>query len=107
MAEHVRDVNGLQMVVSWSQNIDTPEKAPNVASDGFCCVVVYLYYFACKVASRVKSDGLKAMLWHSVVLWENSKAGRVALVLWAVGCCAGLVDSLSWWAVDRLKWACG
>ena len=26
----------------------------------------------------------KAMLCCRVVLWENSKAGRVALVLWAV-----------------------
>ena len=33
----------------------------------------------------MKSDRLKAMLWCRVVLWENSKAGRVALVLWAVG----------------------
>ena len=51
----------------------------------------------------MKSDRLKAMLWRRVVLWENSKAGRVALVLWAVGWFVGLVDSLSWWAVDRLK----
>ena len=28
---------------------------------------------------------LKAIVVYSVVLWENSKAGRVALVLWAVG----------------------
>ena len=103
MAEHVRDVNGLQMVSSWSQNIDTPEKAPNVASDGFLSRYGIFILFTRKVASRVKSDGLKAMLWCRVVLWENSKAGRVALVLWAVGCCAGLVDGLSWWAVDRLK----
>ena len=52
----------------------------------------------------MKSDGLKAMLWCRVVAWEIVKAGRVVL---AVGCCAGLVDSSSWWAVDRLKRACG
>ena len=98
MAEHVRDVNGLQMVSSWSQNIDMPEKAPNVASDGLllCCGI--FISFTCKVASRVKSDGLKAMLWCCVVLWENSKAGRVVLVLVAVGWFVGLVDGLSWWA---------
>ena len=79
-----------------------PEKAPNVASDGFLSRYGIFILFTRKVASRVKSDGLKAMLWCRVVLWENSKAGRVALT---VGC--GLVrwavDSLSWWAVDRLK----
>ena len=33
----------------------------------------------------MKSDGLKAIVMHSVVLWEIVKAGRVALVLvsWA------------------------
>ena len=91
MAEHVRDVNGLQMVSSWSQNIDMPEKASNVASDGFLSRYGIFILFTRKVASRVKSDGLKAMLWCRVVLWENSKAGRVALT---VGC--GLV-----------RWACG
>lgn len=85
MAEHVRDVNGLQMVVSWSQNCHMPEKAPNIASDGFLSRYGIFISFTCKVASRVKSDGLKAMLWRRVVLWENSKAGRVVLVLWAVG----------------------
>ena len=62
-----------------------PEKASNVASHGLllCCGIFIL--FTCKVASRVKSDGLKAMLWCRVVVWENSKAGRVVLVLWAVG----------------------
>ena len=62
-----------------------PEKAPNVASDGFLSRYGIFILFTRKVASRVKSDGLKAMLWCRVVLWENSKAGRVALVLWAVG----------------------
>ena len=80
-----------------------PEKAPNVASNGFLSRYGIFILFTRKVASRVESDGLKAMLWCRVVLWENSKAGRVALVLWAVGWSAGLVDSLSWWAVDRLK----
>ena len=82
MAEHVRDANGLQMVSSWPQNIDMPEKAPNVASDGFLSRYGIFISFTRKVASRVKSDRLKAMLWCRVVLWENSKAGRVALVLW-------------------------
>ena len=80
-----------------------PEKASNVASDGFLSRYGIFILFTRKVASRVKSDGLKAMLWRRVVLWENSKAGRVALVLWAVGWFVGLVDGLSWWAVDRLK----
>ena len=73
-----------------------PEKASNVASHGLllCCGIFIL--FTCKVASRVKSDGLKAMLWCRVVVWENSKAGRVALVLWAVGW-SRAVDRLSWW----------
>ena len=62
-----------------------PEKAPNVASDGFLSRYGIFILFTRKVACRVKSDGLKAMLWCRVVLWENSKAGRVALVLWAVG----------------------
>ena len=59
-----------------------PKKAPNVASDGFLSRCGIFILFTRKVASRVKSDGLKAMLWRRVVLWENSKAGRVALVLW-------------------------
>ena len=81
-----------------------PEKASNVASDGFLSRYGIFILFTRKVASRVKSDRLKAMLWRRVVLWENSKAGRVALVLWAVGWfVGGLVDSLSWWAVDRLR----
>ena len=80
-----------------------PEKASNVASDGFLSRYGIFILFTRKVASRVKSDGLKAMLWCRVVLWENSKAGRVVLVLWAVGWFVGLVDGLSWWAVDRLK----
>ena len=53
MAEHVRDVNGLQMVGSWSQNIDMHEKAPNVASDGFLCRYGIVISFARKVASYV------------------------------------------------------
>ena len=62
-----------------------PEKASNVVSDGFLSRYGIIISFTRKVASRVKSDGLKAMLWCRVVLWENSKAGRVALVcgLWA------------------------
>ena len=87
----------MQMVGLWSQNIDMPEKASNVASDGFLSRYGIFILFTRKVASRVKSDGLKAMLWCRVVLWENSKAGRVALVLWAVGWFVGLVDGLSWW----------
>lgn len=85
MAQHVRDVNGFQMVGLWSQNIDMPEKVSNVASHGFLCRYGIVISFTYKVASRVKSDGLKAMLWCRVVLWRNSKAGRVALVLWAMG----------------------
>lgn len=80
MAEHVRDVNGFQMVGSRSQNSDTSEKAPNVASDGFLCRYGIIISLARKVASRVKSDRLKTMLWCRVVLWEILKAGRVALV---------------------------
>ena len=68
-----------------------PEKAPNVASNGLLVCYGIFILFTCKVASRVKSDGLKAMLWCRVAVWENSKAGRVALT---VGC--GLV-----------RWACG
>ena len=74
------------MVDLWSQNVDMLEKAPNVASRGFLLRCGIFILFTRKVASRVKSDRLKAMLWCRVVLWENSKAGRVAL---AVGC--GLV----------------
>ena len=67
-----------------------PEKAPNVASNGFLPRYGIVISFTLKVASRVKSDRLKAMLWCRVVLWENSKAGRVVLVLWAVGWFVGL-----------------
>ena len=67
-----------------------PKKAPNVASHGFLCRCGIFISFTRKVASRVKSDGLKVMLWCRVVLWENSKAGHVALVLWAVGWFVGL-----------------
>ena len=85
------------MVVSWSQNVDMPEKPSNVASDGLLCRYGIVISFTYKVASRVKSDRLKAMLWCRVVLWRNSKAGRVALVCWAGGCLR---------AVDRLNWCC-
>ena len=51
----------------------------------FYRVMVYLYYLYIKVLSLAMFKGLKAMLWCRVVLWENSKAGRVVLVLWAVG----------------------
>ena len=62
------------------------EKAPNVAPDGFLSRYGIFILFTRKVASRVQSDRLKAMLCSRVVLWENSKAGRVVLVLvsWAV-----------------------
>lgn len=83
------DVNGSQMVSSWSQNIDMLEKAPNVASRGFLSRYGIFILFTRKVASRVKSDRLKAMLCSRVVLWENSKAGRVARWLWAVGWLGG------------------
>ena len=65
-----------------------PEKASNVASDGFLSRYGIIISFTRKIASRAKSDGLKAMLWCRVVLWENSKAGRVALVM---VCWAGLM----------------
>ena len=62
-----------------------PEKASNVTSDSFLSRYGIVILFSRKVASRVKSDGLKVMLWCRVVLWENSKAGRVVLVMvcWA------------------------
>ena len=62
-----------------------PEKPSNVASNGFLSRYGIFILFTRKVASRVKSDGLKAMLWCRVAVRENSKAGRVALVcgLWA------------------------
>ena len=81
-----------------------PERAPNIASRGLllCCgIFISLLHKVVSYVVFCASQGYAVV--HSVVLWENSKAGRVALVLWAVGCCAGLVDSLSWWAVDRLK----
>lgn len=90
MVSALETQNGLQMVGSRSQNSDTSEKAPNVASRGFLCRYGIIISFTRKVASRVKSDRLKAMLWCRVVLWEIVKAGRVALVLvwWAgsLGC---------------------
>ena len=58
-----------------------PEKAPNVASDGLLLCYGIFISFTRKVASRVKSDRLKAIVVCRVVLWENSKAGRVVLVL--------------------------
>ena len=97
MVEHVRDVNGLRIVGSRSQNSDTSEKAPNVASRGFLSRYGIFISFTRKVASRVKSDRLKAMLCCRVVLWEMLKAGHVALVSWLVGCLRA-VDRLSWWA---------
>ena len=79
------NVNGFQIGGSWSQNIDMLEKALNVTSDGFLSRYGIIISLACKVASRVESDRLKAMLCYRVVLWENSKAGRVALAMvrWA------------------------
>ena len=70
-----------------------PEKASNVASDGLllCCGI--FISFTRKVASRVKSDRLKAMLWRRVVLWEIVKAG-----LWR-WCCGLVAGSLVLWIV--------
>ena len=90
MVDGLRPSNGLQMVVSRSQNIDMLEKASNVASDGFLSRYGIFISFTRKVASRVKSDRLKAMLWCRVVLWETSKAGRVALVCWLWAVVLGL-----------------
>ena len=50
------------------------EKAPNIAPDGFLSRYGIFISLARKIASRVKSDRLKAMLCCRVVLWENSKA---------------------------------
>ena len=62
----------------------------------FYRVVVYLYYLYSFLALRVKSDRLKAMLWHDVVLWENSKA-----VGWCGG--GGVVCRVVWCGVDSLR----
>lgn len=75
MAGSFEASKGLQMVGLWSQNIDMLEKAPNVTSDGFLSRYGIFISLARKIASRVKSDRLKAMLCYCVVLlWENSKA---------------------------------
>ena len=83
-------MNGFQIGGSWSQNINMPEKASNVASHGLllCCGIFIL--LALKVASRVKSNGLKAMLWCRVVLWRNSEGWTCGAGAGVVGCCAGL-----------------
>ena len=47
------DANGLQMVSLWSQNIDMPEKASNVVSDGFLSRYGIIISFTRKVASYV------------------------------------------------------
>ena len=82
------------------------EKAPNVAPDGFLVRYGIVILFTRKDASRVQSDRLKAMLCSRVVVWENSKAGRVALVCWLW---AGLraVDRLSWWRCGWSEKGCG
>ena len=67
-------MNRLQIGGSWSQNINTSEKASNIASHGLLLCYGIVISFTRKVASRVKSDGLKAIVVHDVVLWENSKA---------------------------------
>ena len=69
------------------------------SSNGFlvCCGITILFIY--KVLLYVMFKGFKAVVSCRVVLWENSKAGRVALVCWAVGCCAGLVDGLKGWLV--------
>ena len=80
-----------------------PEKAPNVASNGFLVCYGIFILFTRKVASRVKSNGLKAMLWCRVVLWEIA---RLDVWCWYCGLWAG---SLGLWMVragglvDRLK----
>lgn len=56
----------------------------------FYRVMVYLYYLRVKSRLMWCFVPSKAMLCSRVVLWENSKAGRVALVLWlwagSLGC---------------------
>ena len=100
------NVKGFQIGGSWSQNINTPEKASNVASHGLLCRYGITISFARKVASRVKSDRLKAMLWCRVVLWEIMKAGRVALVLvWWAGLVA--VDNLLYCGLWIMWCGCG
>lgn len=53
----------------------------------------------------MESDGLKAVVTCRVVLWENSKAGRVVLVCWWLVLVWWAVDRLECYAVDRLKGA--
>lgn len=48
------DANSLQMVSSWSQNSDMPEKAPNVAPDGF--LVRYGIIISLMYKSRVSRE---------------------------------------------------
>ena len=77
-------MNGFRIIGSWSGNIDMPEKAPNVASDGLLLCYGIFISFTRKVASRVKSDGLKAMLWRRVETgWLTALSG----VIWRCALC--------------------
>ena len=56
------------------------------SSNGFlvCCGITILFIY--KVLSFAMFEPFKVIVCHSVAVWENSKAGRVVLVLvlWAV-----------------------
>ena len=72
-----------------------------VAGSFVCCNVIIL--FVCIVLLCVLFESFKVV---GVVVCGsvgNSKGWTCGAGTGVVGCCAGLVDSLSWWAVDRLK----
>ena len=68
----------------------------------FYRVMVYLYYL--RVKSRLAWNLTVSRLCCGVV-WYCGKIARLDVWRWYCGLWAGLVavDSLSWWAVDRLK----
>ena len=72
------------------------------SSGGFCVCCSITILFIYKVLSFAMFEPFKVIVCHSVAVWEIVKAGRVVLVLWAVGWFVGLVDSL------RVGWlGCG
>ena len=73
------------------------------SSGGFCVCCGITILFIYKVLSIVLFEPFKVIV---CVVWYCGKIARLDAWRWsagAVGCCAGLVDGSSWWAVDRLK----
>ena len=93
-------MNGFQIGGLCLEISTRPRRHLTPRLTAFYRVMVYLYYFACKAASRVKSDRLKAVLWHDVVACkDNNKVIDAGTTELLTGLLIGLLIVLLVWMV--------